>query len=253
MARVRAVLSDYARVVEEQEVDRRVAVLTSAVRDAANGPEFADQCRERYGLEVHILSGDEEAQLTYLGATDDVDPESRQRILVLDIGGGSTELIIGRGRSAEFHVSTQTGVVRQGDRHIHSDPPSLQELVAVATDVREAIEAAVPPERRSGIDRALGVAGTPTSLAAIAQSLDPYDPQRVQGYRLTAVTRDQILERLRGMTLEARRHVAGLHPDRASVILPGIVILAVVMEVFELDAMEVSEHDILRGAALRFA
>ena len=253
MAREHAVLADYARLIEELESDRRVAVLTSAVRDAANGREFAEECRERYGLDVHVLSGDEEAELTYLGATDETSPESGERILVIDIGGGSTELIIGSGRHAEFHVSTQAGVVRQGDRHIESDPPTLQELVAVAADVQATLSAAVPPERREGIERALAVAGTPTSLAAIAQELDPYDPRRVQGYRLTAVERDQILETLRTMTLEERRNVTGLHPDRALVILPGITILAVVMELFGLDAVEVSEHDILRGAALRFS
>jgi exopolyphosphatase/guanosine-5'-triphosphate,3'-diphosphate pyrophosphatase len=252
MARAHAVLADYARLIDQHQAGRRVAVLTSAVRDAANGPEFAERCRERYHLDVHVLSGDEEAQLTYLGATDELDPESRERILVLDIGGGSTELIIGTGRHAEFHASTQAGVVRQGDRHLRGDPPTAGELRAVADEVRATLEAAVPPERRAGVERALAVAGTPTSLAAIAQELAPYDPARVQGYRLTGQTRDQIRRRLEAMTLTERRQVTGLHPDRAQVILPGIVILTVVMELFGLEAVEVSEHDILRGAALRF-
>lgn len=250
--REHAVLAGYARVIEEQRAERRVAVLTSAVRDAANGSSFAEQVAERYGLEVHVLSGDQEAQLTYLGATDELDPDSRERILVADIGGGSTELIIGRGQKAEFHVSTQAGVVRQADRHVKSDPPSSAELRAVADDVHETIAAAVPTERRAGVERALAVAGTPTSLAAIAQSLDPYDPARVQGYRLSAPERDRIGERLGRMTVEERRQVAGLHPDRALAILPGIVILTVVMELFGLESVEVSEHDILRGACLYF-
>jgi exopolyphosphatase/guanosine-5'-triphosphate,3'-diphosphate pyrophosphatase len=253
VAREHAVLADYAQLIDEQTTERRVAVMTSAVRDATNGRQFAAAVAERYGLDVHVLSGDEEARLTYLGATDELDPGSPERILVMDIGGGSTELIIGRGRSAEFHVSTQAGVVRQADRHIDSDPPSAAELAAVADDVRQTITAAVPEELRSGIERALAVAGTPTSLAAIAQSLDPYDPERVQGYRLTADERERILARLGRMTLEERRHVTGLHPDRAPAILPGIVILTVVMELFGLGAVEVSEHDILRGAALAFS
>lgn len=253
VAREHAVLADYAQLIDEQAAERRVAVMTSAVRDATNGRQFAAAVAERYGLDVHVLSGDEEARLTYLGATDELDPGSPERILVMDIGGGSTELIIGRGRSAEFHVSTQAGVVRQADRHIDSDPPSAAELAAVAADVRQTITAAVPEELRSGIERALAVAGTPTSLAAIAQSLDPYDPERVQGYRLTADERERILARLGRMTLEERRHVTGLHPDRAPAILPGIVILTVVMELFGLGAVEVSEHDILRGAALAFS
>ncbi|HET9718673.1 MAG TPA: Ppx/GppA phosphatase family protein, partial [Solirubrobacteraceae bacterium] len=253
VAREHAVLGDYAKLIDARGADRRVAVLTSAVRDAENGQEFAAACGERYGLDVHVLSGEEEAELTYLGATDEVDPESRERTLVVDIGGGSTELILGRGPRAEFHVSTQAGVVRQGDRHLHSDPPSDGELRAVADDVRATLEAAVPVARRRSVERALAVAGTPTSLAAIAQELEPYEPERVQGYRLTAGVRDEIRRRLGEMTLDERRRVVGLHPDRAPVILPGIVILTVVMELFGLEAVEVSEHDILRGAALRFA
>jgi exopolyphosphatase/guanosine-5'-triphosphate,3'-diphosphate pyrophosphatase len=250
--REQAVLAGYAGLIEEQEVERKVAVLTSAVRDAANGREFADSVAERWGLDVHVLTGEEEAQLTYLGATDELDPASSERILVLDIGGGSTELILGRGRRPEFHVSTQAGVVRQADRHIRSDPPSRDELEAVAGDVRATIASAVPEELRAGVERALAVAGTPTSLAAIAQSLEPYDSARVQGFRLSAEERDRIGARLGAMPLCERRHVAGLHPDRALAILPGIVILTVVMELFGLDSVEVSEHDILRGAALHF-
>jgi len=253
LEREHRVLAEYAQLIERLEPERRVAVLTSAVRDAANGREFAQACAQRYGLDVHVLSGDEEAGLTYRGATDELEPGSAERILVADIGGGSTELVTGRGRSAEFHVSTQAGVVRQGDRHIHSDPPSRQELEAVAEDVRRTLWAAVPAERRSGTERALAVAGTPTSLAAIAQRLDPYDPARVQGYRLYAEEVERIRRRLAQMTLEQRRQVTGLHPDRAPVILPGIVILQVIMELFGLECVEVSEHDILRGAALRFS
>lgn len=253
MQREHGVLEDYRRLIDAHDVERAVAVMTSAVRDAANGDEFAGTVAERYGFAVRVLSGDEEARLTYSGATDEAGPESKERTLVVDIGGGSTELIIGRGRSPEFHASTQAGVVRQADRHIESDPPSERELAAVADDVRATVAAAVPEELRAGVDRAVAVAGTPTSLAAIAQELDPYDPARVHGYRLSADVRDRILARLSAMPLEKRRQVVGLHPDRALAILPGIVILTVVMELFGLYAVEVSEHDILRGAAVAFS
>jgi exopolyphosphatase/guanosine-5'-triphosphate,3'-diphosphate pyrophosphatase len=255
LEREHVVLGDYHELIAHHAADRAVAVLTSAVRDAANGPDFAREVSDRYELEAHVLTGDEEARLTYLGATDELEPDAAgpEAILVIDIGGGSTELVIGRGRQLDFHVSTQAGVVRQADRHIEHDPPTAEELRAVADDVRDVIEDAVPAERRRAVIRAIAVAGTPTSLAAIAQALDPYDPDRVHGYRLTAAERDAILARLRTMTLDERRHVTGLHPDRATTILPGIVILQVVMELFGLDAVEVSEHDILRGAALEFS
>lgn len=254
LAREHAVLAEYRRLLDESPPDRAVAVLTSAVRDAANGGEFASDVASRYGLDVHILSGDEEARLTYLGATDTHEhAPAASPTLVFDIGGGSTELVIGHGHTIDFHVSTQAGVVRQADRHITTDPPTAAELSALARDVRAILTAAVPAEYRTHPGRAIGVAGTPTSVAAIAQSLDPYDPQRVHGYRLTAAERNRIFESLAAMPLARRKHVPGLHPDRAIAILPGIVILTEIMRLFELDAIEVSENDILRGAALYYS
>jgi exopolyphosphatase/guanosine-5'-triphosphate,3'-diphosphate pyrophosphatase len=256
LAREHAVLSDYHDLISTHGADSAVAVMTSAVRDAANGRDFAGDVADRYGLDVHVLSGDEEANLTYLGATDELNPtgpDADRKILVLDIGGGSTELVVGHGRTPEFHVSTQAGVVRQADRHIVHDPPTREELADVAADVRAVLERAVPDDKRRGIERALAVAGTPTSLAAIAQDLEPYDPARAHGYVLTAAERDEIFARLVALPLDQRREVRGLHPDRAVAILPGVVILTVAMELFGLGEVTVSEHDILRGAALAYA
>jgi exopolyphosphatase/guanosine-5'-triphosphate,3'-diphosphate pyrophosphatase len=255
-----AVLEDYHERIAAAAPDKAVAVMTSAVRDAANGSDFASVVSTRFGLETHVITGDEEARLTYLGATDTLDQRTDAGTgdddgptLVFDIGGGSTEFVIGHGETIDFHVSTQAGVVRQADRHIRSDPPTQTELQELAQDVRAIIEQAVPPSHRAGVGRALGVAGTPTSLAAIAQGLEPYDPKRVHGYRLSATERDAVFGRLAALPLEQRKQVPGLHPDRAIAILPGIVILTEIMSLFELDAIEVSEHDILRGAALHYS
>jgi len=254
LAREYTVLDEYHRLIQATGAERAVAVMTSAVRDAANGGEFADDVSGRFGLDVHVISGDEEAQLTYLGATDAREPDADGApTLVFDIGGGSTELVLGHGERVDFHVSTQAGVVRQADRHVHSDPPTAAELDAIAQDIRQILERAVPAELRAHPGRALGVAGTPTSLAAIAQDLEPYDSEKVHGYRLTAAQRDEILARLAAMPLAQRKQVRGLHPDRAIAILPGIVILTEIMNLFGLDEFEVSEHDILRGAALHYA
>jgi exopolyphosphatase/guanosine-5'-triphosphate,3'-diphosphate pyrophosphatase len=250
MERTFKVLEGYRTEIEEHHCERAVAVLTSAVRDSANGQEFADAVRTRYSLEPHVLTGDQEARLTFMGATSERYGDDRTPTLVLDIGGGSTELVIGRGQEMEFHVSTQAGVVRQTERHIHHDPPDPGELDELADDVRAIIREGVPEQWRRGVEHGIAVAGTATSLAAIAQHLDPYDPTRVHGYVLSAAECDRILAELAQMTLEQRRQVAGLHPDRAPTIVAGVVIFREVLKLFGLDQIEVSEHDILRGATL---
>src|SRR5947209_9761004 len=250
MERVYDVLGDYRRLIDRHGAGRAVAVLTSAVRDASNGEQFADTVRERFGLEPHVLTGDEEARLTFLGATGERDPDDPTPTLVIDIGGGSTELVIGAGHAVSFHVSTQAGVVRQSERHIRCDPPTDEELQALREDVREILADAVPDVHLEAVERGIGVAGTATSLGAIAQRLEPYDPEKVHGYRLSAGERDRIRDELCAMRVDERREVPGLHPDRAPTIIPGVLILEAAMDLFGLDELEISEHDILRGAAL---
>jgi exopolyphosphatase/guanosine-5'-triphosphate,3'-diphosphate pyrophosphatase len=250
MERVYGVLDGYAEAIARHRTTRQVAVLTSAVRDAANGQEFADAVRDRFGLTPHVLPGEEEARLTFLGATSERDRSDATPTLVVDIGGGSTELVIGRAHEMDFFVSTQAGVVRQSERHIEADPPTDGEIEELRADVRRTLAEAIPEGRRRTVQRGIAVAGTATSLGAIAQELDPYDPAKVHGYRIDAATRDRIRDRLRRLPLADRREVAGLHPDRAPTIIPGVLILECVMDLFGLDEMEISEHDILRGAAL---
>jgi len=248
--RVYTTLDEYRATIDRGGVDRRLAVLTSAVRDAANGSEFVTGVEQRYGLPTHVLTGEEEAQLTFLGATSHRDPDDTTTTLVIDVGGGSTELVIGAGSMVTFHVSTQAGVVRQSERHIDADPPTEPQLDELTRDVRSTLTRAVPPEQRGIVGHAIAVAGTATSLAAIAQDLEPYDPDKVEGYLLSRAQCEQILARLTPMTLGQRGEVRGLHPDRAPTIVAGIVIVLAVLSLFELDRVEVSEHDILHGAAL---
>lgn len=252
MRRVRSTVAEYRELIDACDVDRALAIMTSAVRDASNGREFAQGIGQHYGLEPHVLSGDEEASLTFRGATSERDPDDRSPTLVIDIGGGSTELVIGIGRDADFHTSTQAGVVRQGERHLNRDPPSEQELQALTEDVRQILAEGVPSERRGSVKHGIAVAGTATSLGAIAQELEPYDPEKVHGYLLSEEEREEILKRLAAMPLAERREVKGLHPDRAATIVAGAVILGEVIDLFGLSAVEISEHDILRGAALRW-
>ena len=246
--RVLATLDEYSAAAERLGAQARPAVLTSAVRDAANGPEFVATVEARYGLEARAIEGSEEARLSYLGATSGRRPQGS--VLVIDVGGGSTELVLGRGSDVEFAVSMQVGVVRQTERHLHADPPECDELDRLGAEVRAVIERSVPEPRRRRPELAIAVAGTATSCAAIDQALDPYDPARVHGYRLALPTLRLLLARLASLDLQARRRVRGLHPDRAPTIVAGVAILIRVLEAFHLEAFEVSEHDILHGVAL---
>jgi exopolyphosphatase/guanosine-5'-triphosphate,3'-diphosphate pyrophosphatase len=247
-----AVLADYRELIDRHSCEANLAVLTSAVRDASNGADFTARVRRDYDLDARALSGDEEAQLTFLGAMSDREPDPKPTV-VIDIGGGSTEFVVGHDHTAGFHTSLQAGVVRMSERHIHSDPPAPTELQSLAEDTRAIFLAGLPPRERAPVTSAIAVAGTATSAAAIDQELSPYDPARVHRYPLQLATVELLLARLADMDETRRREVVGLHPDRAPTIVAGMILLSEAMRAFELDAVEVSEHDILRGGVLRLA
>jgi len=228
IARVRNVLSDYRRTLESLGAERTLAVATSAVRDAENGEAFLGEVEWSYGFVTQLLSGDEEAQLTRRG----VDPAAGT--LVLDIGGGSTELILD-----ERHVSLPMGSVRFTERY--------GEDVARCTMEARALLPALSP------DAATGVAGTVTTLAALDLGLEQYDRERVHGHRLSRAGAREQQDRLAGMNVAERRGMPALEPERAPVIVAGAAILVAVLDAYALEAIEVSEHDLLDGVALAAA
>jgi exopolyphosphatase / guanosine-5'-triphosphate,3'-diphosphate pyrophosphatase len=242
-------IGDYVAAYEELGAEAVEAIATSAVRDAENGSAFIAELRERFALSARVLDGEEEARLTYLGATSERAPT--EPTLVIDIGGGSTELIVGTGAEISFHASLQAGVVRHSERHIGSDPPTAVELESLAGDVRGQIETAIGHgvEAKAGI----AVAGTPTSLAAVEMELEPYDPARVHGHALSLPSIQRMLSQLASVPLAQRVEIPGLHPDRAPTIVAGVVILVETMRAFGLERIEVSEHDILYGTAISTA
>jgi exopolyphosphatase/guanosine-5'-triphosphate,3'-diphosphate pyrophosphatase len=246
-----ATVGDYIASVEELAAERVVAIATSAVRDAENRGAFTGELRERFALDARTLDGDEEARLTYVGAIHARAPEADT--LVVDIGGGSTELVVGSGEDVSFHASLDAGTVRHTERHVRHDPAHAVELEALATDVRHLIDEALAGSDFARANAGIGVAGTPTSLAAIDQVLEPYDPARVHGYVLSLDSIQRMYSQLAAKSLEERLAVPGLHPGRAPTIVAGVVILIQVMRAFGLDRIEVSEHDILYGAALEAA
>jgi len=245
------VIADYKSRYEEMGAERVMAIATSAVRDAANGEAFIAELRERFDLDARMLTGEQEAHLTYLGAT--AHRPAAEPTLVFDIGGGSTELIVGTGSEVGFHTSLQAGTIRQSERHLTSDPPDPHELEDLAADIRTLIDRATEGQHEGQPSRAIAVAGTPTSLAAIDQGLEPYDPGRVHGYHLGLERIQRMLSRLSSLPLAERLRVPGLHPGRAPTIVAGTVILVQVMRAFGMREIEVSELDILQGSALSAA
>jgi exopolyphosphatase/guanosine-5'-triphosphate,3'-diphosphate pyrophosphatase len=252
MRRVFDALEHFRALIDEHEAQATVAVLTSAVRDAANGPAFTAEVRETYGLDARTISGDEEAALTFAGATSER-PHDGEPLVVVDIGGGSTEFVIGRDGAVDFHVSTQAGVVRQTERHLATDPPQDADIATLRREFAQIVDDHVPREARAAVAQAIAVAGTATSCAAIELGLVPYDPTRVHGHVLTRAGVEAILQRLSKLTNDERRAVKGLHPDRAPTIVAGVAMLLEVFDAFGLDRIQASEHDILRGAALTLA
>jgi exopolyphosphatase / guanosine-5'-triphosphate,3'-diphosphate pyrophosphatase len=261
MQRVFDTLAEYRAAIDEHRATANLAVLTSAVRDASNGAEFAQHVRDDYGLDAKVLSGEQEAQLTFLGAMsgqptsngDHGDRADSKPTVVIDIGGGSTEFVVGIHRQAGFHTSLHAGVVRMSERHLHSDPPTPEQLQALGADVRATLLEGLPQHERDAVQLGIAVAGTATSAAAIDQELDPYDPAKVHGYQLQLGTVELLLARLADMDEAQRRQVVGLHPDRAPTIVAGMILLQEAMHAFALEQVHVSEHDILYGGALQLA
>lgn len=251
--RVLAVLRDYRREIDELGAGEIHAIATSAVRDTANGHEFSERIAAETGIAARVIGGDEEAQLTFAGANHRGLAAPSQETVVIDIGGGSTEFIVGHDGQIDFHTSTQIGAVRHSERFLHSDPPDPDEIAELLAAVDAAIAVAVPQAWRERVASGIAVAGTPTVLASVDQQLEEFDPWKVHGYVITRAACERMLKQLGGLPLAERRGVTGLHPDRAPTIVAGAAILLAALDAFGLAAIEVSEHDILYGMVLSAA
>ncbi|WP_345462154.1 exopolyphosphatase [Nocardioides marinquilinus] len=258
LERAASALEEYAAIMRDHGVERLRFCATSATRDAANADVFAALVRERLGVDPEVLPGAEEAALAFAGAVrglgDRIDPTAGP-VLVVDVGGGSTELVLGDGSVPTAAVSMDVGSVRLHERHVAHDPPSAAELAAVRADVDAALDAAGDEH---GVDPAVavtvvGVAGTVTTVAAGVLGLPAYDRAALDGVRLAVADVREHVERLVAMTVDGRRALPWMHPGRADVIAAGAVLLVRVLERARAEQLLVSEHDILDGIAWSMA
>lgn len=237
------VLETFAREARQLGAADIVVSTTSAARDASNGGEFLGVVRRRTDLSVEVLSGDEEARLSFASAFADFG--GARPLVMVDIGGGSTELVFGDAAGAiTYRRSFDVGSVRMTERFVHADPPSETELQAVAACVRDALS--VAPRAPAGFEL-VGIAGTVTTLCALARHVEPYDPLQVHGAELTLTDLTETLTRLARLPLELRRTLPGLQPKRADVIVAGAIILVETMRHTGAPLVRVSDRGLRWG------
>jgi exopolyphosphatase/guanosine-5'-triphosphate,3'-diphosphate pyrophosphatase len=248
LERTAVAMADYAAVCRDLAVEHTRFVATSATRDAANRQDFVDLVQRTMGVAPEVVSGDEEGELSFLGAAAGLDPAGAP-FLVMDIGGGSTELVLGT-THAEAARSVDVGCVRLTERTLHDDPPTAEQVAAARADVDRALDLAAEVVPVGKARTAVGLAGSVTTVAGLALGLPSYDAERIHLSRVTVEQVREITARLLAMTRAERAALPVMHPGRVDVIGGGALVLLAVMERYGLPEVLVSESDILDGIAL---
>ena len=247
LARTFAACDEYAAAIATYDVEQVRFVATSASRDAENRDEFIDGVRARFNVEPTVVPGSEEAALSFMGATRGL-MGAVAPYLVVDIGGGSTEFVLGT-TSPVASLSVDIGCVRMTERHLHDDPPTAQQIAAATADIDAAIDRAAAVVPFNQATTLIGLAGSVTTIAAVALGQQTYDPTAIHGARLSAATVSQTSDRLLAMTRAQRAAVSVIHPGRVDVINAGALVLRRIMDATNMSEVLVSEHDILDGIA----
>lgn len=244
--RTRVALAGYAEAIAAAEVDRVRMVATSATRDASNAGAFHDMVVRTLGAPPEVVSGAEEAALSFSGAVIGLAADLPTPYLVVDIGGGSTEFVLGTS-TADAAVSVDIGCVRMTERHLHDDPPTPQQIAGARADIESAVDKALSQVDGGGARTVVGLAGSVTTVTAIALGLDSYRPERIHHAVVSAADVAVVTDRLLAMSKAQRLALPVMHPGRADVIGAGALILRVILERAGAPSVIASEHDILDG------
>lgn len=249
LARTGKALADYAAQIRELKAERVRMVATSATRDAQNAAQFREMVVQTLGVEPEVITGEQEAHLSFTGAVRGLPSDAEPPFLAVDIGGGSTEFVLGV-TDAEAAVSVDVGCVRMTERHLHHDPPTEAEVVAAEADITAAVDralAAVPGRQARTL---VGLAGSVTTIAGIALDLPDYDADVIHHARIGYPAVVRVTADLLESTREQRLAIPVMHPGRADVIAAGALVLRIAMERVGAASVIASEHDILDGIAL---
>jgi exopolyphosphatase / guanosine-5'-triphosphate,3'-diphosphate pyrophosphatase len=250
--RTRMALADYAAEIEAVGAERVRMCATSASRDASNAGDFRAMVLETLGVEPEVVTGDEEARLSFTGAVRGLPADAQPPYLVVDIGGGSTEFVVGtRDLTVQGAISVDVGCVRMTERHLHSDPPAVDEVAAAQADIAAAVDRALTAVPGREAATLVGLAGSVTTVVAIALGLTGYDPARIHHARVSYDEVAKVTTDLLAMIREQRLAIPVMHPGRADVIGAGALILKVIMERADMPVVVASEHDILDGICYR--
>lgn len=225
-------------------------IATSAVRDAENRDAFVERVLRETGVDIDVISGAVEAELGFKGVMAGL--ERPDQILVVDIGGGSTEFIVGNEHGIAFSVSENVGAVRMTGKHLLQDPVDAKENKAMVADIDQIVESTMASLKQQTFHTIVGIGGTLTTISAMLQEMEQYDPTRIQNSVVSKRDIDKLLERMKPMKNDERKKIKGLAPKRADIIYAGMMIMERVLTVLEKEALIISDYDNLEGALFEY-
>lgn len=240
-------LKEFSDKCKEEKCHKVYCMGTSALRDSKNGQEFVKKAKELTDIDVKIICGDEESNLGFMGVLEGTDGDKKEDILVIDIGGGSTEFIVGNEEGIKFCKSENVGALRMTEKFITTDPISDKDFNAMSKFIEETVSSTIDKLNAMNISNLVGIGGTITSLSAINQELEVYSMEKIHNSVVTKKDLEKILQNLKMMTLNDKKTLKGLQPKRADIITAGVEILNIVMEKLEFEKIMISEYDNLEG------
>lgn len=240
-------LKEFADKCKEEKCEEVYCMGTSALRDSKNGQEFVERAKELTNINVKIICGEEESNLGFIGVLEGTDVDKNEDVLVIDIGGGSTEFIVGNKDGIKFCKSENVGALRMTEKFITTDPISDEEFNAMKNFIEETISSTINKLKTMNISKIVGIGGAITSLSAMNQQLEVYSMEKVHNSQVTKKDLEKILQNLKIMTLNDKKTLKGLQPKRADIITAGVKILDIVMEKLEFEKIMISEYDNLEG------